>query len=107
MRRIDQNQKSVEGEEVLKLLSNKQLQFLKELYEQGGQEVVEIFDLLAMRAKETVYVYSKPGKSVDELIEVNGKQNLQSGRVSMLLLLDYLVSHAGKKLEGNMEGREK
>jgi hypothetical protein len=107
MRRLDQNQKSVEGEEVLKLLSNKQLEFLREIYEQGGQDLIEIFDLLAMRAKEMVYVYSKPGKSVDELIEVNGKQNLQSGRVSMLLLLDYLISHAGNSLEKNMEGREK
>lgn len=107
MRRIDENKKSVEGEEVLKLLSNKQLQFLKELSEQGGQEMVEIFDVLAVKAKETVYYLSKPGKSVDELIEVNGKQNFHAGRVSVLLLLDYLISHSGKMLEKNMEGREK
>lgn len=107
MRRIDQNLKSVEGEEVLKLLSNKQLQFLKELYEQGRVDLIDVFDLLAMREKERVYYLSKPGKSVDNLIEVNAKQNLHSGRVSMLLLLDYLISHAGKKLDKNMEGREK
>jgi hypothetical protein len=107
MRRISQEQKSLEGEEVLKLLSNKQLEFLKELSDQGQYTLIEIFDFLAMRAKESVYVLSKPGKSVDELIEVNGKQNFHSGRISMLLLLDYLVSHAGKKLDRNMEGREK
>ena len=100
MRRIDASQKSVEGEEVLKLLSDKQLQFLSELSQQGGQELTEIFDMLAMRAKETVYIFSKPGKSIDELIEANGKQNLHSGRVSMLLLLDYLITHSGTKLEG-------
>jgi len=106
MRRIAKELKSVEGEEVLKLLSNKQLEFLKELSEQGRAELVEIFDMLAMQAKESVYVLSKPGKSADELIEVNGKQNFHSGRISMLLLLDYLISHAGKKLEKNMEGSE-
>ena len=100
MKRIDASQKSVEGEEVLKLLSNEQLQFLKELSEQVQGDLQEIFDVLAMRAKESVYVLSKPGKSVDELIEVNGKQNFHSGRISMLLLLDYMISHAGKLLEG-------
>lgn len=106
MRRIAKELKSVEGEEVLKLLTNKQLQFLKELSDQGKTEVVELFDLLAMRDKEAVYVLSKPGKSVDELIEVNGKQNFRSGRVSMLLLLDYLISHSDKALEKNMSGKE-
>ncbi len=47
MRRIAKELKSVEGEEVLKLLTNKQLQFLKELSDQGKTEVVELFDLLA------------------------------------------------------------
>lgn len=107
MRRLNPNQKSLEGEEVLKLLDNKQLQFLKELSEQVKDDLVEVFDILAVRAKESVYVLSKPGKSVDELIEVNGKQNFHSGRVSMLILLDYLISHAGKSLEKNMEGKEK
>ena len=106
MKRITKEQKSLEGEEVLKLLTNKQLQFLKELSEQGDDNFIEIFDLLAIRAKESVYVLSKPGKSADELIEVNGKQNFQAGRVSMLLLLDYLINHADKKLEKNMEGKE-
>ncbi len=106
MRRIDKELKSVEGEEVLKLLSNKQLQFLKELSDQGKTELIDLFDLLAMRDKEAVYVLSKPGKSVDELIEVNGKQNFRSGRVSMLLLIDYLISHAEKALEKNMSGKE-
>src|SRR3989304_865452 len=99
MRRIDPKQKSVEGEEVLKLLNNKQLQFLKELSEQVGEDLVDVFDILAVREKETVYYLSKPGKSVDELIEVNGKQNFHSGRVSILLLLDYLITHASSKLE--------
>jgi hypothetical protein len=106
MRRIAKEQKSLEGEEVLKLLSNKQLQFLKELSEQAQDNMMEIFDLLAIQAKESVYVLSKPGKSVDELIEINGKQNFHSGRISMLLLVDYLISHAGKALEKNMEGKE-
>lgn len=107
MRRVSSEQKSLEGEEILKLLSNKQLEFLKELSEQARNELIEIFDLLAIRAKESVYILSKPGKSVDELIEVNGKQNFHSGRVSMLVLLDYLISHGGKMLEKNMEGKEK
>lgn len=107
MRRIEENQKSVEGEEVLKLLSNKQLTFFKELSEQVRVELVEIFDLLAIRAKESVYILSKPGKSIDALIEINGKQNFHSGRISMLLLIDYLIGHAGKKLENNVEGKEK
>ncbi len=107
MRRIAREQKSLEGEEVLRLLSNKQLQFLKELSEQAQDNFIDIFDLLAIRAKESVYVLSKPGKSADELIEVNGKQNFHSGRISMLLLLDYLISHSGKMLDKNMEGREK
>ena len=106
MRRITKEQKSLEGEEVLKLFSNKQLEFLKELSEQARRELIEVFDILAMRAKESVYVLSKPGKSVDELIEVNGKQNFHSGRVSMLILVDYLISHAGKALEKNMEAKE-
>lgn len=106
MRRIDKKLKSLEGEEVLKLLTNKQLLFLKELSEQNKGELVNIFDLLAMRDKEAVYVLSKPGKSVDELIEVNGKQNFRSGRVSMLLLLDYIISHADTILEKNVEGKE-
>lgn len=106
MKRLSKEQKSLEGEEVLKLLTNKQLLFLKELSEQARRELVEIFDLLAVRAKERVYVLSKPGKSADELIEVNGKQNFESGRVSMLLLLDYLISHAEKALEKNIEGKE-
>jgi hypothetical protein len=105
MKRISKEQKSVEGEEVLKFLSNKQLQFLKELSEQARIELIEVFDLLAVRAKESVYVLSKPSKSVDELIEVNGKQNFHSGRISMLLLLDYLITHAGNKLDKNMEGK--
>ncbi len=107
MRRLTADQKSVEGEEILKLLSNKQLQFLKELFEQVAPQMVEVFDVLAMREKERVYILSKPGKSADELIEVNGKQNFHSGRVSMLILVDYLISHAGKMLEKNMEGKEK
>ena len=107
MKRITPIQKSLEGEEILRLLSNKQLQFLKEFSEQVRGEFIDIFDLLAVRAKESVYVLSKPGKSVDELIEVNGKQNFQAGRVSMLILLDYLISHAGKMLEKNVEGKEK
>lgn len=107
MERITKEQKSLEGEEVLKLLSNKQLQFLKDLSEQARTELIEVFDILAVRAKESVYVLSKPGKSVDELIEINGKQNFYSGRVSILILIDYLISHAGKKLETNMEGKEK
>ena len=107
MRRITKEQKSLEGEEVLKLLSNKQLQFLKELSEQAQNNLMEIFDLLAIRAKESVYVLSKPGKSVDELIEVNGKQNFHSGRISMLLLVDYLIGHAGNMLEKNVDGKEK
>ena len=106
MRRITKEQKSLEGEEILKLLTNAQLEFLKELSEQAGNNLMEIFDLMAMRAKESVYVLSKPGKSADELIEVNGKQNFQAGRVSMLLLIDYLISHAGKSLEKNMSGKE-
>jgi len=106
MRRIAKELKSVEGEEVLKLLTNAQLEFLKNLSEQAGDTLMEIFDLMAIRAKESVYVLSKPGKSVDELIEVNGKQNFHSGRVSMLLLIDYLISHAGKALEKNMSGKE-
>ena len=106
MKRITPIQKSLEGEEILRLLSNKQLQFLKEFSEQVRGEFIDIFDLLAVRAKESVYVLSKPGKSVDELIEVNGKQNFQAGRVSMLILLDYLISHAGKMLEKNVEGKE-
>jgi len=106
MRRIAKEQKSVEGEEVLKLLTNKQLEFLKELSEQAQDNLMEVFDLMAIRAKESVYILSKPGKSADELIEVNGKQNFHSGRISMLLLLDYLISHAGKKLEKNMSGKE-
>jgi len=107
MRRLNPNQKSLEGEEILKTLSNKQLQFLKELSEQVKEDLIEILDILAVRAKESVYILSKPGKSVDELIEVNGKQNFHSGRVSMLILLDYLITHAGKSLEKNMEGKEK
>src|SRR3990167_2394783 len=107
MRRLNPNQKSLEGEEILKTLSNKQLQFLKELSEQVKDDLIEVLDILAVRAKESVYVLSKPGKSVDELIEVNGKQNFHSGRVSMLILLDYLITHAGKSLEKNMEGKEK
>ena len=107
MRRISKEQKSLEGEEILRTLSNKQLQFLKELSEQAQTELIEIFDLLAIRAKESVYILSKPGKSVDELIEVNGKQNFHSGRISILILLDYLISHAGNMLEKNMEGKEK
>jgi hypothetical protein len=107
MRRLNPNQKSLEGEEILKLLDNKQLQFLKELSEQVKDDLIEVFDILAVRAKESVYVLSKPGKSVDDLIEVNGKQNFQAGRVSMLILIDYLITHAGKSLEKNMEGREK
>lgn len=106
MRRLSKDQKSLEGEEVLKLLTNKQLLFLKELSEQARMELIDIFDLLAMRAKERVYILSKPGKSADELIEVNGKQNFESGRVSMLLLLDYLISHAEKSLEKNIERKE-
>jgi hypothetical protein len=106
MKRLDKTQKSVEGEEILKLLSNKQLEFLRELAEQGSRELVDLFDLLAMRAKESVYVLSKPGKSIDELVEANGKQNFHSGRVSMLLLVDYLLNHAGNMLEKNMEGKE-
>lgn len=106
MRRLAKEQKSLEGEEVLRLLSNTQLQFLKDLSEQARTELIEVFDLLAMRAKERVYILSKPGKSVDELIEVNGKQNFEAGRVSMLLLIDYLISHADKLLEKNMEGKE-
>ena len=106
MKRLTKEEKSLEGEEVLKLLSNKQLQFLKELSEQARVELIDVFDLLAMRAKERVYVLSRPGKSVDELIEVNGKQNFEAGRISMLLLVDYLISHAGKKLEKNIEGKE-
>jgi len=106
MRRIAKELKSVEGEEVLKLLSNAQLEFLKNLSEQAGDTLMEIFDLMAIRAKEAVYVLSKPGKSADELIEVNGKQNFQAGRVSMLLLVDYLISHSGKALEKNMSGKE-
>ncbi len=106
MKRLKPNEKSLEGEEVLKYLSNKQLEFLKQLSEQGRVELQELFDLLAVRAKESVYVLSKPGKSVDELIEVNGKQNFHSGRVSILILLDYLISHAATKLEKNMEGKE-
>lgn len=107
MKRIDVNQKSIEGEEVLKILNNKQLQFLKELSEQARQELIDIFDILAVRAKESVYILSKPGKSVDNLIETNGKQNFHSGRISMLLLLDYLLSHSGKQLDKNMSGKEK
>ena len=106
MRRIAKEQKSVEGEEVLKLLSNTQLEFLKNLSEQAGDNFMQIFDMMAIRAKESVYVLSKPGKSADELIEVNGKQNFHSGRVSMLLLIDYLISHSGKMLEKNMKGSE-
>jgi hypothetical protein len=106
MRRVDPSQKSVEGEEVLKLLTNKQLQFLQELSDQGHADLLEIFDILAVRAKEMVYYLSKPGKSVDELIEVNSKQNFHAGRVSVLVLLDYLISHAGKMLDKNMEGKE-
>ena len=106
MRRIAKELKSVEGEEVLKLLTNKQLEFLKELSEQAGDTLMEVFDLMAIRAKEAVYVLSKSGKSADELIESNGKQNFHSGRVSMLLLIDYLISHAGKILEKNMSGKE-
>lgn len=107
MKRVDSNQKSIEGEEILKLLSNKQLQFLKELGDTSLAEMLEIFDILAVRAKESVYILSKPGKSADELIEVNGKQNFHSGRVSILLILDYLMTHSGKILEKNMEGKEK
>ena|SRR3990167_2474212 len=106
MQRIEKNKKSLEGEEVLKLLTNKQLLFLKELSEQGKDHLVNIFDLLAMRDKEAVYVLSRPGKSIDELIEVNGKQNFRSGRVSMLLLLDYIITHADTALEKNIEGKE-
>ena len=106
MKRLTENQKSLEGEEILKNFSNKQLLFLKELSEQARVELVEVFDILAIRAKESVYILSRPGKSVDELIEVNGKQNFHSGRVSMLILIDYLISHAGKKLEKNVEGKE-
>lgn len=106
MKRLSKEQKSLEGEEVLKLLTNKQLQFLKELSEQARTELIDIFDILAVRAKESVYVLSKPGKSVDELIEVNGKQNFHSGRISMLLLVDYLIFHSGKMLEKNVEGKE-
>lgn len=106
MQRIGENQKSLEGEEILKLLSNEQLQFLKELSDQARSELIEIFDLLAVRAKERIYYLSKERKSIDQLIEVAQKQNFQSGRVSALLLLDYLISHAGKMLEKRMEGKD-
>ncbi|OGO14233.1 MAG: hypothetical protein A2Y53_03765 [Chloroflexi bacterium RBG_16_47_49] len=107
MRRIDAAQKSVEGEEVLKFLTDDQIQFLKELSEQAGADLLEIFDILAVRAKETIYYLSKERKSVDELVEVAQKQNFHSGRVSMLLLLDYLLSHAGTVLDKRSEKPKK
>ncbi len=107
MQQIPANRKSVEGEEILKLLDNKQLQFLKELEIQAREELIDIMDILAKRDKESIYYLSKERKSVDELIEVAQKQNFHAGRVSSYLLLDYLLTHAGKALERNMEGKEK
>ena len=107
MKQIPENKKSVEGEEVLRLLDNKQLQFLKETGALIREDLIDILDILAKRDKESIYYLSKERKSVDELIEVAQKQNFYAGRVSALLLLDYLLTHAGKSLEKNMEGKEK